>query len=123
MIQVLFVTGNNVLLPGSDLPQPATLKIDVGSGRITDIQHKHVIGSNFASDLSIKWIDAGDKYILPGLVESVNLLFAHYFFLYPKGFAVRTSTLTNLAVQTGKAFGQELGQLSQEVSPHLLICP
>lgn len=77
MTQVLFVTGNNVLLPGSDLPQPATLKIDVGSGKITDIQRKHVIGSNFSSELAIKWIDAGDRYILPGLVEWVQLLFSH----------------------------------------------
>ena len=85
MTQVLFVTGNNVLLPGHDGPQPATLKIDVGSGKITDIQHKHIIGSNFASELSIKWIDAGDQYILPGLVECVHLLFAHYFFLIATG--------------------------------------
>ena len=77
MAQVLFVTGKNVLLPGSDIPQPATLKIDVGSGKITDIQYKHIVGSNFASELPIKWIDAGDRFILPGLVEWVQLLFAH----------------------------------------------
>ena len=84
MAQVLFVTGKNVLLPGNDIPQPATLKIDVGSGKITDIQYKHIVGSNFASELPIKWIDAGDRFILPGLVEWVQLLFAHPFPLSPR---------------------------------------
>lgn len=59
-------TGSNVLLAGQASPQPATIIMDVATGKITDIQPGRRASEEFrATD----WIDAGDKLILPGLVE------------------------------------------------------
>lgn len=64
--QILVVTGRNVLLPNSDQPQPATITVDIGTGKITDIQTVYTqqsLGGKTA------FVDAGDKFVLPGLVE------------------------------------------------------
>lgn len=60
----LVCSSRNVLLPGHDAPQPATITIDSTSGKITDIKHEYIRNAN-----STSWLDAGDQYILPGLVE------------------------------------------------------
>jgi allantoinase len=70
----LVLTGNNVVLPDYNTPRPATLIIDLTSGKI-----KHVYqgkGSSTVSDdnTGTQRIDAGDKFILPGLVEYVAKL-------------------------------------------------
>lgn len=64
---VTIFTGRNVLLPGCDDPKPATIIVDIATGKITDIQDAYLDRIQFPADVT--WIDAGDKYILPGLVE------------------------------------------------------
>jgi hypothetical protein len=64
----LILTGKNVLLPGNATPQPATIKIDKRSGKIIDVQVGYKV---LGTTPDVKLIDAGDKFILPGLVEWV----------------------------------------------------
>lgn len=66
--ETLVVTSQNVLLPGSDQPQPATITVDTGTGKITDIQMVYTLQSPYGETMS-RFIDAGDKFVLPGLVE------------------------------------------------------
>jgi allantoinase len=65
----LILTGKNVLLPGNDTPQPATIKIDKESGKIIDVR----VGYKVQETPDVNFINAGDKFILPGLVEWVQL--------------------------------------------------
>jgi len=75
MSQFLVCSGQRVLLPETDIPQPATVIVDMLTGKITDVR----LGKHSRSDLTlylpsnseITWIDAGSKIILPGLVEYV----------------------------------------------------
>jgi len=75
MSQFLVCSGQRVLLPETDIPQPATVVIDISTGKITDVR----LGKHSRSDLTlylpsnseITWVDAGNKIILPGLVEYV----------------------------------------------------
>lgn len=69
MSQITYITGQNVLLPGFNVPRPATIKIDVGTGKITDILDIYLTRSGLSADKDATWLDAGEKYILPGLVE------------------------------------------------------
>jgi allantoinase len=62
-------TGRNVVLPGCDYPQPATITVDTETGKITDIQDGYLSRSDFPTDQDATRIDAGCNYILPGLVE------------------------------------------------------
>jgi allantoinase len=55
--------SSNVLLPDSDQPQAGTLEVDEQSGKIVSIKREK-------PDSSQDYIDVGDKYILPGLVDS-----------------------------------------------------
>ncbi|KAF9029014.1 allantoinase [Hymenopellis radicata] len=64
----LVCVSNNVLLPGSDSPQPASITIDLASGKIIDVICAKLSKSSFPED--VHWIDAGDQYVLPGLVDS-----------------------------------------------------
>ncbi|OAX42545.1 allantoinase [Rhizopogon vinicolor AM-OR11-026] len=65
--QSLVVTGQNVLLPGSDQPQPATITVDIGTGKISDIQ---TVYTQQSPGGETTFIDAGDKFVLPGLVDA-----------------------------------------------------
>jgi hypothetical protein len=65
--QSLVVTGRNVLLPGSDQPQPATITVDGSTGKITDIQTVYTTQQSPGGETM--FVDAGDKFVLPGLVE------------------------------------------------------
>ena len=59
-------TGDRVVLPGGDQPTAATIVVDIQTGKITDVYH----GRRSADELQgVHVIDAGDKIILPGLVE------------------------------------------------------
>jgi hypothetical protein len=71
----LICTGKRVLLPGHDV-QPATMIIDLSTGKITAIQHGHTTKHDFPAlgGDHVRWIDAGDKIVLPGLVEYVPAL-------------------------------------------------
>lgn len=63
-------TGRNVVLSDGQ-PRPATVIADAATGKITAILHKTSIRSDFPDIDHAHFIDAGDKYILPGLVEYV----------------------------------------------------
>jgi hypothetical protein len=73
-------TGNNVLLPGSQVPRPATILVSAKTGKIIDVRegrhaktdYANLVGDGF--DDHDRWVDIGDKYLLPGLVEYVDLL-------------------------------------------------
>src|SRR6266446_1953138 len=70
-------TGNNVLLPGSQVPQPATVLVSTKTGKILDVREGRHVRADFADMIASgdsddgRWIDVGDKYLLPGLVEYV----------------------------------------------------
>jgi allantoinase len=68
-------TSDHVLLPGASDPSPATVIVDVASGKITSVEHGKKLQSDFAdADVDeADFIDAGDLWILPGLVEYVHL--------------------------------------------------
>ena len=72
-IDLRVYTGNNVLLPGSQVPRPATVLISTKSGKIIDVREgRHVTGKAEADNIADShWTDIGDKYLLPGLVEYV----------------------------------------------------
>ena len=63
-------TGRNVVLSDGQ-PQPATVIVDAAAGRIVDILGTASARSDFPDIGDADWIDAGDKYILPGIVEWV----------------------------------------------------
>lgn len=65
-------TGQNVFVDG--VLKPATVVVDLNSGKIADIIHAHRAHDpvDFPDVDDAHWIDAGDKYIIPGLVECVT---------------------------------------------------
>jgi allantoinase len=65
-MSTLVVTGDCVVLPDHDTPKPATLVIDLASGKIKGVQLGKV---HTEYDDDTLRIDAGDKIVLPGLVE------------------------------------------------------
>ena len=53
-------------MPSRDRPQPATIIVDISTGKIADVLQ----GKRTQEELpGIELTDAGDLYILPGLVE------------------------------------------------------
>lgn len=62
-------TGSNVLLAGQTNPQPATIVVDITTGKITDIQSGRRARQDFPATEVTHWLDAGERLILPGLVE------------------------------------------------------
>jgi hypothetical protein len=72
-------TGNHVLLPGSQVPRPVTILVSANAGKIIDVREGRQARADYAdllggdSDDDNRWIDVGDKYLLPGLVEYVGL--------------------------------------------------
>lgn len=74
MASKLICTGRNVLYVGAAVPQPATITISTETGKITEIlpsyQTRDILHNSTDED-DITWIDAGDKVVLPGLVECV----------------------------------------------------
>ena len=69
-------TGNNVLLPGSQVPRPATVLVSTKTGKIIDVREGRHVRADYADIIasSDRWTDVGDKYLLPGLVEYVRSL-------------------------------------------------
>jgi allantoinase len=65
--QSLVVTSRNVLLPGSDQLQPATITVNIDTGKITDIQTVYTERTSSGGETT--FIDAGEKFVIPGLVE------------------------------------------------------
>ncbi|KAF8232196.1 allantoinase [Tricholoma matsutake] len=72
MASKLICTGRNVLYVGAAVPQPATITISTETGKITEIlpsyQTRDILHNSTDED-DITWIDAGDKVVLPGLVD------------------------------------------------------
>ncbi|KIY73043.1 allantoinase [Cylindrobasidium torrendii FP15055 ss-10] len=68
MSGLLVIVGDNVLLPDDKVPRPATVVVDLTSGKITTISPSRASRSSFPEN--VQWIDAGSKYVLPGLVDS-----------------------------------------------------
>jgi imidazolonepropionase-like amidohydrolase len=77
-IDLRVYTGNNVLLPGSQVPRPATVLVSTKTGKIIDVREGRHVRADYAdiiasaSDDDDRWTDVGDKYLLPGLVEYVR---------------------------------------------------
>ncbi|KAG9221112.1 hypothetical protein CCMSSC00406_0005449 [Pleurotus cornucopiae] len=67
---LLVCTGDKVVLPGARDPQPATIAIDTTTGIIIDVQHARSGRSAFPDIPDDQFIDAGDRLILPGLVDA-----------------------------------------------------
>ncbi|RDB25078.1 Allantoinase [Hypsizygus marmoreus] len=70
-VRYTICTGRNVLLPGNTTPVPATITVDASTGKITDIAQGFRQRETPAPGTDgILWIDAGDKIVLPGLVDA-----------------------------------------------------
>ncbi|KAG6857691.1 hypothetical protein H0H87_004107 [Tephrocybe sp. NHM501043] len=67
---ILVCTGRNVLLPGIPSPVPATLTIDLSTGKLIHIADGYQTTNPDRRDSTVRWIDAGDKTVLPGLVDA-----------------------------------------------------
>jgi hypothetical protein len=118
-VTVVF-TSKNVLLPDHAIPQPATIKIDKTSGKITNVQLGYRHNTENAPDE--EWIDAGEKFILPGLVECVQWRSSNWVANVHLSLPVLMSILTNLVAPTGKAFGRERELLLLEALLLWSIC-
>lgn len=71
---ILTVTSRNMLLPDLDQPTPATINIDISTGKIIEVLLKYVGGAVCNASGEPNFVDAGDKVVLPGLVEWVSFL-------------------------------------------------
>ena len=65
----VFTSRNVVLSDGR--PRPATLIVDVDTGKITDILDRTSARTDFPDVGDADWFDAGDRHLLPGIVECV----------------------------------------------------
>ncbi|PAV20598.1 allantoinase [Pyrrhoderma noxium] len=63
-------TSNKVLLPGNEDGVPATIVVNIASGKIVEIRQQRSVRSDFPGIPDQCWIDSGDKWLLPGLVDS-----------------------------------------------------
>ncbi|KAH9830125.1 allantoinase [Rhodofomes roseus] len=61
-------TGTNVFVDGT--LKPATLVVNVATGTISEVYDSARARTSFPEVDDANWIDAGDKYILPGLVDA-----------------------------------------------------
>lgn len=69
---MLILTGNHILLPGYDSPRAATIEVSPETGKITAVHQERRGRDAYPSVDASSWIDAGDNFILPGLVEYVS---------------------------------------------------
>lgn len=114
-----------MLLPGHDI-QPATLIIDISTGKIVTVRHGHITRHDFPrlGGDHVHWIDAGDKIVLPGLVEYVAATVRpHRRLLILFVLSVPMSTSTSLVVPIGKVSGREQVPPHQEGLRPSWICP
>lgn len=67
---LLVLTSDQVLLDTSEAPSPATIEVDLASGKIVAVHKGRRDRGEHYADLSDEfWVDAGDLFLLPGLVE------------------------------------------------------
>ncbi len=64
-------TGRNVVL-GDGQPRAATVIADVDTGKIIDVLDRTGSRTDFPDVSDAYWTDAGNLYILPGIVEYVR---------------------------------------------------
>ncbi|KAI5117578.1 hypothetical protein M0805_005640 [Coniferiporia weirii] len=67
---IFVVTSQNVLLSGWDKPSPATLIVDKTSGKIIEVRKMRTAREDFQDATDENWLDASEKWILPGLVDA-----------------------------------------------------
>ncbi|KAM0754571.1 allantoinase [Meredithblackwellia eburnea MCA 4105] len=95
----LVIASLNAFLPGNSEPQPATLQLDPETGKISQIYDSHKPLSDFPElDIS-QYLDLGNLWLLPGLVD------AHVHLNEPgrtewEGFATGTSAAASGGVTT-----------------------
>jgi hypothetical protein len=113
--------GDKVLFPGSQALRPATISVSTKTGKIIAVHEERHIRGDYPDIADDHWIDTGDKYILPGLVEYVWSLDSVPFLSggAPTARVVCPAhmyTSTSLGERTGRVFGrahapQRLGAL------------
>lgn len=67
---LLTVTSRNVLLPDFDLPRPATVNVDLRTGKIIEVFLEYTGDEACMKSGDLHFVDAGDKVVLPGLVDA-----------------------------------------------------
>lgn len=65
-------TSDCVLLYGLEEVKPATIVVDITSGKIIEVKETRASRQDFPDVTDNQWFDAGRKLILPGLVECVS---------------------------------------------------
>ncbi len=129
-IDLRVYTGNNVLLPGSQVPRPATVLVSTKTGKINDVREGRQVRADYADIIASssdddRWTDIGDKYLLPGLVEYVRSSSRLVLCTRPSmchssqpcprvSPLVRMCTLTSLGGRIGRASGRALVRLRPE---------
>lgn len=73
-VDIRLYTGENVLLPGSQAPRPATILISSKTGKIIAVHEGRHVRADYPDIVDDHWVDAGDRYLLPGLIEYVGPL-------------------------------------------------
>lgn len=68
MPEIHIFRGQRVMLPGRDEPVPASIEVDIETGKIVAIHEGEYHRSNTAVDDN-NWTDAAENVIIPGLVE------------------------------------------------------
>ena len=129
----LIIASRNVVLPAHNEAQPATVHVDLASGKISCVHLQHstskadcpVCPDADADANDATFIDYGDLYILPGLVESVLPYSYSYLYLQPTSiaFVAPMFTSTSLGAPIGRVSQQEPRQLPLEALPSSLTCP
>lgn len=118
-------TGNNALLPGSQVPQPATVLVSAKTGKIIEVHAGRLVRTDYPEITDDHWLEVDDdKYLLPGLVEYVQS--RPVVFACPitrvNIISARMYTLTNPDGRTGRDSGQALVQQHLGGSPRLWTC-
>lgn len=66
-------TGSNILLPESQVPQPATVLVSAKTGKIIEVYAERLVRTDYPEITGDNWLEVeDDKYLLPGLVEYVQ---------------------------------------------------
>ena len=62
-----------MLLPGSPVPQPATVLVSAKTGKIIEVYTERLVRTHHPAITDDHWLEVDDdKYLLPGLVEYVQ---------------------------------------------------
>ncbi|GAA5963192.1 hypothetical protein JCM21900_002550 [Sporobolomyces salmonicolor] len=69
MASLLIFTSTACFLPSRDAPLSATIVVDSSTGTISDIHLERLPRSAFPGVPDRQWIDVGDQWLLPGLVD------------------------------------------------------